>query len=388
MYMQRISLLDFRNYSDISLDLGPGCFILAGDNAQGKSNFCEAAAMLSSMRSFRASSERELIRWGSAGGFAKIQASFQRAQDSCGVSIVISETKPAILPQSAAVPLDEQLSAGSARKKVWLNDAPKRALDCVGAVKVILFEPADLDIVSGAPSIRRHFLDVTLCLQSRKYCKNLSQYQRILTQRAALLKRIREGMDSAGSLTYWDEQLALHACAITAERAAFVARCLPYAEEFGWKMGIAALKPEYIPSFLAEDTVHGNQLFLEQLTRLRKREIAQGVNLLGSHRDDLMFLSETISLGVYGSRGQQRIAALALKLAELRVMEDIDGDRPILALDDVLSELDTTRRKALLNHVKNYTQVFLATAEPEALPDDFIQSAVRLRVSQGNIRQW
>ncbi len=387
MFMQRISLLDFRNYSDISLDLGPGCFVLAGDNAQGKSNFCEAAAMLSSMRSFRASSERELIRWGSAGGFAKVQASFQRAQDTCGVSVVISETKPAVLPPAAARP-DEYISVGSARKKVWLNDAPKRALDCVGAVKVILFEPADLDIVSGAPSVRRHFLDVTLCLQSRKYCKNLSQYQRILTQRAALLKRIREGMDSAGSLHFWDEQLAQHACAITAERAAFIARCLPYADEFGRQMGIVALKPEYAPSFFAEDAASGSQLFLEQLARLRKSEIAQGVNLLGPHRDDMIFLSETIPLGVYGSRGQQRIAALALKLAELRVMEDIDGDRPILALDDVLSELDATRRGALLNHVKNYTQVFLATAEPEALPDDFMKSAVRLRVTQGTIRQW
>jgi DNA replication and repair protein RecF len=272
---------------------------------------------------------------------------------------------------------------------VRVNGASKRALDVVGQVTVVLFEPADLDLVSGPPQGRRHFMDVTLCQISRSYCKALSLLQKILTQRAALLRRIRENEDEPRALDYWDTQLAMQAVPIIMERGGLITRCTPTADEVAQRLGGAGLRLEYLPSFaIAPEATaaEAQQPFLDRLHALRRREILQGVNLLGPHRDDLAFYEGPVNLGIFGSRGQQRSAALALKLAELEAMEAETGEQPILVLDDVLSELDPARQAALLGRMDIVKQVFLSTAEPETLPAEFLNQAHLLRVREGTIK--
>ena len=392
MYLQTLDLTDYRNYGELRLTLGPGRFVLAGDNAQGKSNLCEAIRLLATMRSFRAASDRELVRWGAPGYFARIESTITRAIGPLDLEIIISAPPVADdplrqpTPTVADMPLPTKLA--SAGKRIRVNGAPKRALDCVGLVTVVLFEPADLDLVVGPPVGRRHFLDVTLCQISHSYCRALSQYQRVLTQRAALLKRIRDNQDDQRSLTYWDGLMAELAAPIITERAGLVARCMPPADEVARRLGGTGLTLTYQPSFPvapATPTAEIIAAFTERLAALRRREIAQGVNLLGPHRDDLAFFTGSINLATYGSRGQQRVAALALKLAELEAIEVETGDQPILVLDDVLSELDPTRREALLAGVTEIAQVILTTAEPATLPATFVANAHMLEVRAGTV---
>ena len=392
MYLQSLELTDYRNYARLRLDLTRGRYILAGDNAQGKSNLCEALRLLSTMRSFRASSDRELVRWGSQGHFARVQADVVRATSPVTIEIIISATASdddilaPPLPSMPTMPLPNKLAATG--KRVKINGVPKRALDCVGMMTVVVFEPADLDLIVGSPGGRRHFMDITLCQISRSYCRALSQYQRILTQRAALLKRIRDHQDDPRALTYWDDQMATLAVPIITERAGLIDRCTPPADEVAHKLGSTGLRLAYQPSFpidLATTTADATEAFKAKLAELRRRELMQGVNLLGPHRDDLAFFEGPVDLAIYGSRGQQRVAALALKLSELEAIETETGDQPILVLDDVLSELDPTRRAALLESVAHIDQVFLTTAEPDSLPANYVASAQQFSVRAGAI---
>ncbi len=420
MYLETLDLTDFRNYAAVHLALGEGRFIAAGDNAQGKSNLCEAIRMLATMRSFRAGTDRELVRWGSAGHFARILADVTRVDGPLRLEVIVSapptpddplanaaglwSADPADPGQPQGIaPTDRSLPSPSSDgegpgvgpfprlptgKRIKVNGAPRRAIDCVGLVTVVLFEPADLDLVSGPPSGRRHFMDVTLCQISRSYCRTLSQYQRVLTQRSALLRRIRENQDDPRALEYWDVQLAQLAVPLITERAGLITRCLPTADQVALRLGGRGLRLVYQPSFAVDvelPTATAIAAFNEKLKSLRKREIMQGVNLLGPHRDDLAFLEGPINLATYGSRGQQRGAALALKLAELEAIELETGDQPILVLDDVLSELDPTRRAALLDSIGPISQVILTTAEPDAIPAAFAATAHWLPVRAGMI---
>ncbi len=410
VYLESLDLTDFRNYEALRLSLGAGRFIVAGDNAQGKSNLCEAIRMLATMRSFRAGTDRELVRWGSAGHFARIASDIARVDGTLRLEIIISAPPSAEDPLASAAGLwageqgsrDEVGGMGAglppmppappsrvaAGKRIKVNGAARRAIDCVGLVTVVLFEPADLDLVIGSPSGRRHFMDVTLCQISRSYCRALSHYQRVLTQRSALLRRIRDNQDDPRALDYWDGQLAALAVPIIIERAGLVTRCMPTADQVALKLGGRGLRLEYQPSYAVDAELPpatAVAAFTEKLASLRRREIAQGVNLLGPHRDDLAFMEGPVNLAVYGSRGQQRGAALALKLAELEAIEIETGDQPILVLDDVLSELDPTRRAALLESVGEISQVILTTAEPESIPRAFAASARWLNVRDGEI---
>jgi DNA replication and repair protein RecF len=392
MFLQTLDLTDYRNYEALHLDLGAGRFILGGDNAQGKSNLCEAIRMLATMRSFRASSDRELVRWKAPGHFARIAASISRNAESIQLEIIIS-APPETGEQPTEsmienIPMPATLARGG--KRVRVNGSPRRALDCVGLFTAVLFEPADLDLVIGAPSGRRHFMDVTLCQISRSYCRTLSQYQKVVAQRSALLKRIRDNLDDPRALEYWDEQITALAIPLISERAGLIARCTPPADEVARRMGARGLQVIYEPSFPVDidmPSEDARDAFREQLARLRRREIAQGINLLGPHRDDIAFMDGTINLATYGSRGQQRIAALALKLAELEAIELETGEQPILVLDDVLSELDPHRRAALVSSVAEISQVILTTAEPDALPASFVEGAQRFAVTEGKIER-
>lgn len=417
MHVERLRLTDFRNYAALDLTLRPGLIVFQGRNAQGKSNVLEAIALLATTRSFRTSTERETVRWGAPGHFARIDGTIARRTDTLHVELVIVDAAQA----DGAGQIPPSGPAAALRKRIRVNGTPRRAMDLMGQVTVVVFTPHDLDLVAGEPAQRRRFLDVTLCQVRPAYCRTLSQYQKVLAQRAALLRRIRDGEEGPHALAYWDEQLVRLAAPIMLERAAFlgqaeVAASRVYAalardevemaepedapatdtdsEETAAPRanGVPDLRLEYRPSYKGalsgseEDVAAG---MLAQLGELRRREIAQGVNVLGPHRDDLAFLlqvpSGPVDLQTYGSRGQQRSAALALKLAELEYIEMQTGDQPILLLDDVLSELDAQRRTDLLAAIRTLEQVLLTTTDAATLPPDALDRAQLYEVRSGRV---
>jgi DNA replication and repair protein RecF len=406
MHVERLRLTDFRNYRELDLALPRGLVVFTGRNAQGKSNLLEAVMLAATSRSFRTSNDREAVRWGAGAHFARVDVTAARRNDTLHVEVVISdigqpqEGAPARTADNPDLP---QPPPAAFRKRIRINGVPRRAMDLLGQLTVVVFAPTDLDLVIGSPAERRRFLDMTLCQVRPAYCRALSQYQKVVTQRAALLRRIREGEDSPHALTFWDEQLARLAAPIMRERAAFLAQAEDPAarlyarlahDEEGDDNGEegaplpAPLRLVYRPSYqghLAGDDEALAAGMRARLQELRRREVAQGVNVLGPHRDDLAFLAGDVDLSTYGSRGQQRSVALALKLAELAYIEQETGDQPILLLDDVLSELDAGRREDLLAAVRDLDQVLLTTTDAGTLPADALPPAHVYRVRGGQV---
>ncbi len=422
MYIERLRLTDFRNYAALDLALPRGLVVFTGRNAQGKSNLLEAVMLAATSRSFRTTSEREAVRWGAPGHFARVDTTVARRTGPLHVEVIVSdagptaEGTPARPTAAAADPALPTPPPAAFRKRVRVNGAPRRALDLLGLVTVVVFAPTDLDLVIGSPAQRRRFLDMTLCQVRPAYCRALSQYQKVLAQRAALLRRIKEGAESPHALSYWDDQLARLAVPIMRERAAFLraaeaSAARVYAALAGDDTGedtddgehededdsdsvghpdpSTGLRLVYRPAYdgpLEGDEAEVAAAFKARLVELRKREIAQGANVIGPHRDDLTFLSGDVDLSAYGSRGQQRSVALALKLAELEYIERETGDQPILLLDDVLSELDTQRRADLLAAVRDLDQVLLTTTDAASVPADALAHAHIYRVRGGAVR--
>jgi DNA replication and repair protein RecF len=409
MRVERLRFTDFRNYRELDLALPGGLVVLQGRNAQGKSNILEAIGLIATSRSFRTSSEREAVRWGAPGRFARIEATVARDTDTLTVEIVVADpqaTIPGETPNATPAPMPP---GAPFRKRIRVNGVARRAMDLLGQVTVVVFAPTDLDLVIGSPSERRRFLDLTLCQVHPAYCRALSQYQKVIAQRAALLRRVRENEESPHALAYWDEQLSRLAAPIMRARATFlqqaeVSAARVYAalthdedEEAdaslavtadGQRIERAGLRMVYEPSYdgaLEGDDEQIAEAIRARLVGLRKREIAQGVNVLGPHRDDLAFFAGPVNLATYGSRGQQRTVALALKLAELEYIEAETGDQPILLLDDVLSELDAQRRADLLDAVKDLDQVLLTVTDASTLPEGALARAHVFTVRAGRV---
>ena len=394
MLLERLRFTNFRNYEQLDLALRPGLLIFEGRNAQGKSNLLEGIALLATSRSFRAGGERETVRWGAPGAFARVDAQMQRRAGPLQVEILIADPHPLYPPAARADESHASLPAPPAlRKRVKINGVPRRAIDLLGQAQVVLFTPPDLDLVAGVPQQRRHYLDVMLCQVSRRYAHALGQFQKVQAQRAALLRRIREDQEDPRALTYWDEQFATLAAPLMLERARMIAWVDERARRFYAQLsgGEDALQVLYRPSFagaLTLSTVEEMQRgFREELHKLRRRETHAGMNLLGPHRDDLAFLDQQhMDLAVYGSRGQQRSAALALKLAEVEFLQAETGEQPILLLDDVCSELDAQRRGYLLEMVRDLEQVLVTTTDLTLLPAEAINGAACYRVEAGTIQ--
>lgn len=406
MRVERLRLTDFRSYRELDLTLPAGLVVFYGRNAQGKSNLLEAISLIATTRSFRTSSEREAIRWGAPGRFARVIGDIARSRDHLEIEVILAEGMDD--GAAAAAPASENapaaMAAGAFRKRVRVNGAPRRAIDLVGTAPVVVFAPTDLDLVTGGPSQRRHFLDLTLCQTHHSYCRTLSQYQKVIAQRSALLRRIREGLDTPQSLAYWDDQLVRLALPIMRERADFLERASAAAarvyaalasDDEGAQSGDeAALRLEYRPSYQdATAASDGDSDSTEQaaarmraaVEAVRRREIAQGANVLGPHRDDLGFLAGGVDLAIYGSRGQQRTVALALKLAELEYIEAETGEQPALLLDDVLSELDPQRREDLLAAVRGLDQTLVTTTDLTIAPASALRQATIYEVRGGAI---
>jgi DNA replication and repair protein RecF len=393
MYLSRLSLNEFRNYKHLTLALEPGLFVFHGDNAQGKTNLLEAISMLAMASSFHASNDREVVNWSAQEHVAHIDGTVKRAKDDLQIEVIIFdptpptfETNEPIIRQTRSL----ELPANAPRKRCKINGAPKKTVEAIGQLRVVLFAPTDLHLVDGTPDERRRFLDRALCQIQPHYCQALMKYRKIVAQRSALLKRIRDQQEDPQMLNYLDEQLTQLANQVIHERQRMIAILNQHASTIQQTIsaGREKLQIIYRPSFKVDaawSAVEAPQQYLTQLREVRKKEILQGICLLGPHRDDLEFLVNGVNMLTYGSRGQQRTAALATKLAELAFMRISTDEEPVLLLDDVFSELDQSRRDYLLSQIITHDQVFLTSTDLTGFPTEIVRQAHIYRVTAGTV---
>ena len=303
--------------------------------------------------------------------------------------------------------IDSATGAARFKKTIKVNNVDKRVMDVVGMLNVVLFVPRDLSLIEGSPSDRRRFMDTTLGQMNREYAEAINEYEKILPQRNALLRRISEKRSSIAELAYWDEQLTRHGAIIIAERQKFLRELENLAQQNHHRLtgNKETLTLQYQPGFLP-DTKQSGQLsfdligldlhremtaenikpqFAEELEKLQSDSIDRGVTLTGPHRDELRMLINGRDCGLYGSRGQARTAVMALKLAEFEWMRHHTGEYPILLLDEVVAELDSKRRQFLLGHLSKDVQMLVTTTELEIFTDDFVKQSTLLKVIEGQI---
>jgi DNA replication and repair protein RecF len=390
MHVFNLSLRDFRNYDRLDLQLEPGTTLFYGPNAAGKTTILEALFYLATTRSPRAGADRELVRWDAAGDigvapFARLLCEVRRADGKVRLEVVVQRR----IEESG-------LLASTSVKTVRVDRKAVRALDLVGNLRVVLFTPADLALVTGAPSERRRYLDVTLSQLDGRYVRTLSHYQKVVQQRNSLLRSWREGRrpvrGANDELAFWDRELALSGAYVLRERLAAVSELNGLAGPIFCQVtaGAHPLVATYQSSVAGlagtPDDRTIEQAFLAQLLRMRDDEIGRGQTLIGPHRDDLELTMNGVSVGTYGSRGQQRSATLALKLGEAELMRARTGEAPVLLLDDLLSELDAERRAHLLTVIAREDQQTLLTATGmEDFDAAFLARAKKMRVEAGRI---
>lgn len=407
VYLSHLSLTNFRNYSRLEMELSPGITLLQGENAQGKTSFLEAMAYLSTSRSLLAGAERELVNW-------------MAWEEPLPYARLLGDLLSSGRKQRVEITLMQvgESGAGSPqlRKEVRINGVAKRAIDLVGQMPTVVFLPQDIDLIAGSPSVRRRYLDIALCQMHGDYCRSLGAYNKVLQQRNALLKALRERDGNREQLAFWDEQLIDHGSLLMARRSAFLAGLeveanvrqqaltggrerlhvhyltsvdglageqdnggdLVEAGENGWLA-------ESGPLFLTQDQQEIATVFRQRLARGRAREVNAGMSLVGPHRDDVAFVALGRNLRTYGSRGQQRTAALAVKLAEVAIMHRTLGAPPLLLLDDVMSELDSSRRAMLLDALQGVEQAMVTTTDWADFTPSFRAQAHCFRVADGRL---
>ena len=386
MYLDSLSLTNFRNYVSLELPLGPGTFILWGDNAQGKSNLLEAVYLLATTKSARASNDRELIGWGAMDDplpAARVTGELSREGERTRLDVGLVAER-----MEGAVEISYSL-----RKQTRVNGVPRRASDVVGTLNAVMFDPQDVDLVTGPPSSRRRYLDVTISQMNRDYLKALQRYARVLTQRNHLLRAIREGASQSSQLRVWNQPLIEEAVNIHVGRRRMLdetskASTVIYGEltESDESFSLKYLpNPRELSEIGDEDEAAVGEVIRSRLEAMVDREIGQGVTVVGPHRDDVQFEVRGRDAGLYGSRGQQRTVVAALKLAEVSLLETNTGEGPILLLDDILSELDETRRRRVVDTVLGSEQAILTTTDLDRIDDGVRSRAKLIKVEGGRL---
>ncbi|HYJ13218.1 MAG TPA: DNA replication and repair protein RecF [Thermomicrobiales bacterium] len=375
MYLTRLQLEQFRLYEHLELDIPLDGLRLSGRNASGKTSVLEALVLLSTTRSPRTSADRELVRWGSGEEYGVPPYARLEAQ-------VFTTNRVNRVGINLEIDAERQLNQ---RKEYMLNGDQVRALDLVGVLKTVLFTPEDVLLVTGTPAERRRQLDIFVSQFDRAYLTSLAQFTRVLAQRNQLLKRYarerRSERDPAAvtEMSFWDDQLISSGAYVVATR-------LQVVRELSIEMGRrsealvdgASVGMAYQPrlTWEGDGSEYGNKVlresvaarFAKDIDAARRDEYRRGMTLVGPHRDEISFLIDGRSLSAYGSRGQQRLGVVAFRLAQIGILEAHTGERPVLLLDDVFSELDDMHRDMLIAAVTQFgCQVFLTSAEADVL---------------------
>lgn len=368
MYIERISVKNYRNYEAIELSFENKVNVILGENAQGKTNIMESIFVLAMAKSHRTSNDKELIRWNEE--YAKIEGRVQKRTTSIPLELIISKKG----------------------KKAKINHIEQRKLSqYVGNMNVVMFAPEDLYLVKGSPQVRRRFIDMEIGQISPIYLHDMSQFHKILKQRNHYLKllQIKKQTDTT-MLDVLTEQFIQYAAKIIEKRYQFLIILQKWAAPIhsGISRNVEQLKIQYKPSLDVLETMSLSKIietFETKYQQIKLREIERGVTLIGPQRDDLIFYVNGRDVQTFGSQGQQRTTALSLKLAEIELIHAEIGEYPILLLDDVLSELDDYRQSHLLNTIQGKVQTFVTTTSVEGIDHQTLREASTFFVKQGMI---
>lgn len=375
VYLEEIELKDYRNYEHLKLKFNNHHNVLIGDNAQGKTNLLEAIYFLSQGKSYRHSATKDLIRWNK------------------DLFLVKARTKNGQGEKRLEVAIDREN-----QRRIKVNGVEKpRLSDLLGNLRAVLFSPEDLKIVKGGPDQRREYLNDTLTQLSPVYTYLNLNYLKALKHRNALLREVsqRRGKESLETLPVWDEKVIELGIKITIKRATTVKRLAPLAnkayQQISSRTQKELLKLTYCSQIIAkgDDEIQPERLkeiFREKLDELKSSEIERGMSLVGPHRDDLEITASGVALRTFGSQGEQRTAALALKLAELELLKAEYGDEPVLLLDDVMSELDEEHRSQLMLLIKGSAQVIFTTTNPAYFKAEQLDQSLLVEIDQGRAR--
>lgn len=342
MVIQSLELSGFRNYDFLHIEFDKGTNILFGDNAQGKTNILEAIFLCATTKSHRGSKDRDIVSFQAEE--SHIRAYVRKGEDEIRIDMHLRKNR----------------SKGIAVDGVRI----KKAAELLGTVNVVFFSPEDLSIIKSGPAERRRFVDMELCQLDSFYLYNLNNYNRIVNQRNRLLKDLYLNPSLRDTLTIWDSQLVSYGSKIIERRRAFAEQLneIIYGIHLRLSGGKEHLKIVYEPDASEED-------FAQRLAGGQERDIRMKMTGSGPHRDDFSFLADGVDIRRFGSQGQQRTAALSLKLSEIELVKKMTKDTPILLLDDVLSELDSKRQNYLLNSIGEIQTVITCTGL-----DDFVNN--------------
>jgi len=415
MWLSQLRLVNFRNFGHLRLDAEPGVLVFCGRNGQGKTNLLESIYVLATSRSPRTSTERELLNWQAPpdpdlaavlAPFARLEGRVRRAEGEVHLEVLFEGERP--VTEAGAQPSPE--TPGSITRAIKINGLPARATGLVGQLPVVYFSPGDVALAGGPPAGRRQYLNLANSQASASHLRALQRYNRILLQRNQVLRLVRERRQPPRALEPWTDQMVecgalvlwqrLEMLSDVDARAAAIFRDLAGTEG---TLRVVYRSTADLGEVSAGDSVPPS---LEAITaafrahqeRVAGREIDQAVSLVGPHRDDFGFLLDSVDLNTYGSRGQQRLAVLALKLAEADWMRATVGELPVVLLDDVLSELDPYHREYVLRRVAlaserdgdgaaQQRQVWITTTELGGWSSELLASAQHHIIDAGQVRR-
>ena len=357
MYVKSLDLLNFRNYEKLSLTLDPGINIFYGANAQGKTNILEAVYLAGTSKSHRGTRDRDMIRMGESE--AHIRMHVDKNDSDYRIDMHLRKNKS---------------------KGIAIGGVPiRRAGELFGIVNIVFFSPEDLNIIKNGPSERRRLVDRILCEIDRIYMSDLTQYGKCLNQRNRLLHDLYFNPSLESELPVWDEQLVNYGCRIIAKREEFVRMLENIASEIHTELTgeKEKLTLVYEPNVTVEE-------FADKVARSRDADRKIKSTTVGPHRDDVCIKVKDMDLRLYGSQGQQRTTAISLKLSEIRIIEERIRNKPVLLLDDVLSELDRDRQNYLLGNIRDIQTLITCTGLDEFVQNRF-EADRTFRVVSGEI---
>ena len=359
MYVKNLKLRNFRNYDNLSIDFDDGINILYGDNAQGKTNILEAIYVSATTKSHKGSKEKEIIK----------------------ISENESHIKMILNRDNVAHKIDMHLRRNKT-KGVAINGIPiRKTSELFGIINIVFFSPEDLNLIKNGPAERRRFIDFELCQLDKVYLHNLSNYNKIITQRNNLLKQISFNSNLLDTLSIWDKQLVRYGVSLIESRNKFVNQLNELI--YGIHKKLSGGNEEFIIKYQPNVTIEN---FESKLLNARDKELKSQMTTVGPHRDDINFLIGDIDIRKFGSQGQQRTCALSVKLAEIELVKKIINNKPVLLLDDVLSELDNKRQNYLLDSIDGIQTILTCTGL-----DEFVNSRIKFNriynVVKGTVKE-
>jgi len=347
MFIKIITVKNYRNLQYQKVELQKGLNVFCGLNAQGKTNFLECAVLSSLGKSPRTDRDKDLINWDC--DWALVKTNFCTAATDGDIEIKLSKTE---------------------KKRVAVNGLPLIKIgELLGWLNVIYFSPEEIKVIREGPDARRRFMDIDLCQTDKNYFYTLNRYNKILAQRNNLLKTQAKNSDLKEMLSIWDRQLAKEGAKLFIKRKDFMQKISPIAREVHKNLtdGKEDMSVVYQTEMLGDTQAQAEEFLTDKLSQTFDKQLKLGFTTNGVHRDDIKFSVSGVDIRKYGSQGQQRTAALTLKISEVNLLKEIIGEYPVLLLDDVFSEIDIHRKKRLLQYTKDIQTIVTATEFDEQL---------------------